>query len=143
VNPNTQIELEHIISKALEKDREVRYQHASEIRADSIRLKRSTDSGKAATPVISNTGHWSRPKIAAIITAVTLTGAAPILGGRVFVGHRPTQAISSIAVLPLENLSHDPEQDYFADGMTEELIADLSKVGASPFVSKKCAIAGH
>ena len=136
LNPNTPIELEHVISKALEKDREVRYQHASEIRADLIRLKRSTDSGKAATAVISNAGHWSRPKIAAIITAVALTGAALILGGRVFVGHRPTQAISSIAVLPLENLSRDPEQDYFADGMTEELIADLSKVGALRVISR-------
>jgi TolB-like protein/DNA-binding winged helix-turn-helix (wHTH) protein len=44
--------------------------------------------------------------------------------------------IKSIAVLPLENLSHDPEQEYFADGMTEELITDLGKIGALRVISR-------
>jgi TolB-like protein/DNA-binding winged helix-turn-helix (wHTH) protein len=44
--------------------------------------------------------------------------------------------IQSIAVLPLENLSHDPEQEYFADGMTEELITTLGKIGASRVISR-------
>jgi serine/threonine protein kinase len=43
--------------------------------------------------------------------------------------------IESLAVLPLENLSRDPEQDYFADGMTETLISDLAKIGALRVVS--------
>ena len=43
-------------------------------------------------------------------------------------GEAPT--IESIAVLPLRNLSGDPEQEYFADGMTEALITDLGKIGA-------------
>jgi TolB-like protein len=41
-----------------------------------------------------------------------------------------------IAVLPLENLSHDPSQDYFADGMTEALITDLAKVGGLRVISR-------
>ncbi len=49
------------------------------------------------------------------------------------VGNRPVHAI---AVLPLENLSHDPEQEYFADGMTEELITDLSKIEALRVISR-------
>jgi len=44
--------------------------------------------------------------------------------------------IQSIAVLPLENLSHEPEQEYFADGMTEELIASLAKIGALHVTSR-------
>jgi TolB-like protein len=44
--------------------------------------------------------------------------------------------IESIAVLPLENLSHDPEQEYFADGMTEELITNLGKVSALRVISR-------
>src|SRR5881296_2124969 len=43
--------------------------------------------------------------------------------------------IDSIAVLPLENLSHDPEQEYFADGMTEELITTLGKIGSLRVIS--------
>jgi hypothetical protein len=44
--------------------------------------------------------------------------------------------IHSSAVLPLENLSRDPEQEYFADGMTKELIADLSKISALRVISR-------
>ena len=43
----------------------------------------------------------------------------------------PSEAIDSIAVLPLENLSGDPEQDYFVEAMHEALITDLSKIAAS------------
>jgi TolB-like protein/Tfp pilus assembly protein PilF len=48
--------------------------------------------------------------------------------------------VSSIAVLPLENLSGDPEQDYFVDGMTEALITDLSKIGALKVIARSSAM---
>jgi TolB-like protein len=48
----------------------------------------------------------------------------------------PAGAIASLAVLPLANLSHDPEQEYFADGMTEALITDLSRIGSLRVVSR-------
>jgi TolB-like protein/Tfp pilus assembly protein PilF len=51
-------------------------------------------------------------------------------------GKSSSEKIRSLAVLPLDNLSHDPAQDYFADGMTEELITDLSKVGALRVISR-------
>jgi TolB-like protein len=44
--------------------------------------------------------------------------------------------VGSVAVLPLTNLSHDPEQEYFADGMTDELITDLAKIGALPVIAR-------
>ena len=46
------------------------------------------------------------------------------------------QPIRAVAVLPLENLSHDPEQEYFADGMTDDLITELSKISALRVISR-------
>jgi TolB-like protein/DNA-binding winged helix-turn-helix (wHTH) protein len=49
----------------------------------------------------------------------------------------PVPKIESIAVLPLENLSRDPEQDYFADGMTEALISEVGQIGALRVISRQ------
>jgi TolB-like protein/DNA-binding winged helix-turn-helix (wHTH) protein/Flp pilus assembly protein TadD len=53
-----------------------------------------------------------------------------------FVGRPDPSGIRSIAVLPLDNLSHDPEQEYFADGMTEALIAELAQISALKVISR-------
>lgn len=53
---------------------------------------------------------------------------------------RGAKPIESLAVLPLENLSHDPEQDYFADGMTDDLITDLAKISALRVISRTSAM---
>jgi TolB-like protein/DNA-binding winged helix-turn-helix (wHTH) protein/Tfp pilus assembly protein PilF len=49
---------------------------------------------------------------------------------------RPIAQISSLAVIPLDNLSRDPQQEYFADGMTDELITNLAKISGARVVSR-------
>src|SRR6201984_2289385 len=59
LNPDVPAQLEHIVGKCLEKDRNLRYQHASEIRTDLQRLKRDTESGRAEA-VSKIPSRWSR-----------------------------------------------------------------------------------
>ena len=93
LNPELPDELERIINKALEKDRKLRYQSASELRADLQRLKRDRDSGRKAAPAAAEPAR-----------------------------------IPSLAVLPFANLSADKENEYFSDGLAEEIINALTQL---------------
>jgi hypothetical protein len=55
---------------------------------------------------------------------------------KVLSGNRPSTVVRSLAVLPLESLSSDASQDYFADGMTDELITDLGQIRALRVISR-------
>ena len=124
--PDMPAGLDRIIAKALEKDRALRYQSVSDLGADLKRLQRDAVSKEhiAAASRGKRTRPWMALAVAAAAVAVLaflwmLRTGAPRSGG--------TRAIQSIAVLPLVNLSGNPAEDYFSDGMTEELIATLAK----------------
>jgi len=141
LNPNVPADLERIIAKCLEKDRNLRYQHASEIRTDLRRLKRDTVSGHSGTG-IDTSSH--RPLLQQSLIAAAaglfllILSAVGLRTERLRQWLRPiaVSPIESLAVLPLQNLSGDPEQEYFVDGMTEELIADLGQVSSLHVISR-------
>ena len=66
---------------------------------------------------------------------------ASLAAWNVHVGNRPSTVIRSLAVLPLESLSSDASQDYFADGMTDELISDLGQISALRVISRTSMMA--
>jgi serine/threonine protein kinase/Tfp pilus assembly protein PilF len=123
-------ELERMITHCLEKNADERFQSARDLAFDLRAL-------------LSRSGVRERPLRRALpLATLTMTLAVAALvymqlsRGRTEISTR----IQSLAVLPLENLSSDPEQDYFADGMTEALITDLSKISALRVISRTTAM---
>src|SRR5205807_2791268 len=137
------------INKTLEKDPEIRCQSAAELRADLKRLQRDTESGRQAvapplkeSPIyLSRVGKWrwvlAGVSVGALLLLVAF--AADVGSWREHLLESRDPAIRSLAVLPLENLSHDAEQDYFVDGMTDALTTSLSKIGALRVISRTSA----
>ena len=105
-NPEVPPELERIVSKLLEKDREVRCQSARELMADLKRLKREYDAGRTRAPGVAEPPH-----------------------------------IPSLAVLPFANLSADKENEYFSDGLAEDIIDALTQVPGLRVVARTSAFA--
>ncbi len=105
--------LRGVIQRCLVKEPEQRYQRAGELRAALDALSSNV------TPVPGT----ARPRGAAARRRTKASGP-----------------IRSLAVLPLENLSGDPAQEYFADGMTEALIARLAKIGTLRVISRTSAM---
>lgn len=130
LNSDVPPKLEEIVSKALEKDLDVRYQHASDIRADLKRLKRAVDSSTAIAEPDATSQRYSRRFVwgFAAIAAVLIAGAAFLPWHSLVSRSSPNVAIRSLAVLPFANASNDSEMDYFGEGMSEEITNSLSRL---------------
>jgi len=115
LNPDVPPDLERIVNKLLEKDRELRYQSARDVRVDLERLRRT-------------------------LTEPALAGRPPATGP-----HGPTaiaaELVPSIAVLPFANMSGDREQEYFSDGLAEEAINALSRIPGMKVIARTSAFA--
>ena len=111
LNPDLPQELERILNKALEKDHTLRYQHAADIRTDLQRLRRDIGSLQSVSPASAVRGS-SRPMQS---REKSSTG-------------RQSKTIDSLAILPLENASGDPETEYLSDGIAETLIHTLAQL---------------
>jgi TolB-like protein/uncharacterized protein HemY len=132
LNPALPTEFERVLEKALEKDRALRYQSAAELRADLKRIQRASDSGRTAS-VDTPTPVHSRLKRGIVFAALALLVLLAIGGIAWYAKHSPAQsgavaAKPSVAVLPLQNLSAEPDSTYFSDGMTDEITTKLSKI---------------
>jgi serine/threonine-protein kinase len=154
INPHVPAELDHIILKALEKDRDLRYQTAAELRADLKRLKRESDASRTATlrpPTGTSASNVPLPSAASAATpaASASTSAAPTrprlhvrqarllltvaaalvvlgVGGYLWFGGAPA-TIDSVAVLPFSTMDSAADTDYLTDGITETLINGLAQ----------------
>ena len=123
LNPRISPEMERFILKCLEKEPENRYQSAKELLVD---LRRLTE---GSTKVVGHQKHPLRKHMSTLAATLLI---ALVLGTAYFVSRRywPQRAAAQrimLAVLPFENLSGDPNQEYFSDGFTEEMISQLGR----------------
>ena len=132
LNPDVPAELEHIIGKALQKDRELRYQHASEMKADLARAKRDSDSagiGVGDTRTSASPSRGKYFKVAALIGVVVLSLVAVLM----WLKSRPETHVSSakpttVAVIPFQNVGTDKDTDYLRLALPDEIATALSYV---------------
>ena len=156
------VELDRIVLKAMAKSPDERYQHVEEMAVDLRSLAQELEPEKpkilrkplaAAAPRNPIPDPSPRPAGAppatvlrsrrALVVGVGLAAIVALaIAANFHFGDEPTGPATtvatpnSIAVLPLENLSGDPEQEYFSDGMTDALISDLGTIGALRVISR-------
>ncbi len=126
LNPDLPVELERIIDKCLEKDRNLRYQHASEIRTDLQRLKRDTDSGPAgrqAAPAPATAKRWKAIAAAAAVLALFAAGY--------FYFHR-TPKLTDKDTIVLADFTNKTDDPVFDGTLRQGLAVQLEQ---SPFLS--------
>ncbi len=130
VNPQVPAELERVIQKALEKNREMRYQHASELRADLTRARRDTDFESSsqrvasAEPTLGKRWMWGVGTVALFVVVALLMWFLRAMS--VPEPKKTAAAPVTIAVLPFQNLTPDKEDDFLRMALPDEVATTLS-----------------
>jgi len=126
VNPHIPRGLQEVIHRALEKDRNLRYQHAADMGADLQRLKRDSDSGKriaeretGSLPISTTNRSFASGRRAEQTSTGQKSSSARL---------RVSRIIDSLAVLPFENVSGESDHEYLSDGITASLINTLATI---------------
>jgi len=130
INPDLSTELERIIKKCLEKDRNLRFQHASEIRADLQRVKRDTETAKllAASPPIAHSAGRPRWMLAAVGVLAVIGCATAVW----FYKAPQTSALSATDTVVVADFSNATGDSVFDDALKQALLVQLSQ---SPFLN--------
>ena len=142
LNPELPDQLEHLINKSLEKDASLRYQHASELQTDLKRLKRDTSGESVATTAVpaatpAKRSYWWPVLGGGVVVLLLLALLLPLTVTA------PAEAIDSIAVLPIENQSGDPDLEYVSDGITQGIINRLSQLSGLNKVISSSSVMGY
>jgi eukaryotic-like serine/threonine-protein kinase len=119
VNPDIPLALQEVISRALEKDINLRYQNAADMRTELMRLRRDTESIRWTAQDESLSGLSSTGKR----RTRTSSGQTSVIRAP-----RVSKVVGSLAVLPFENAGGDPEHEYLSDGITGSLINILARL---------------
>jgi serine/threonine protein kinase/Tfp pilus assembly protein PilF len=130
---NVPKELAQVVKKALAKDPGDRYASVGNMVAD-LRSCQKIMEAKMTGGTEDRSRRAGRKRIFLYSSVAAFVVILVVVG--LFLVPEKDEKISSIAVLPLENLSGDPEQEYFADGMTDELISNIAKVSALRVISR-------
>jgi TolB-like protein len=131
-----------VVSKALGKAPAERYQAATELLDDLQRLQAGTLT--ITPPKVKKSGRFPLVSLTGaavfLLTLVLIVGVPQTGFWKTLFGAHEVQAVHSIAVLPLQNLSGDRDQEYFADGLTEELTNELARLGSLRVISRTSAM---
>ena len=143
LNPNVPDELERIINKSLEKDKEIRNQSAKDLLTDLKRLKRDTTGESVASTQVAATPakrsyFWpvivGGPGLILVLLALLFWPSTVTA---------PEEAIDSIAVLPFDNRAGDPELEYVSDGIAEGITHRLSQLPSLKKVISSSSVRGY